>query len=97
MSEPGENNRLKHINIAPKATKSGKPINLVGMGLDSDGHKRITQGEKFHLQGGTAKTHDAMTETVVKTVESLKKKGRDLGSADPKEVVELLHKHNPEQ
>jgi hypothetical protein len=35
-----------------------------------------------------------MTETVVKTVEDLNRKGRNLQGADPREVAELLRKHD---
>ena len=34
-----------------------------------------------------------MTETVVKTVEDLQKKGRNLQGADQREVADLLRKH----
>ena len=41
---------------------------LFGVGLDNqDGHKRITTGEKFIILGGSAETHERMTETIVKT------------------------------
>ena len=39
---------------------------LLGVGLDAtDGHKRITRGEKFVLVGGSEETHGRMTETVM--------------------------------
>lgn len=67
---------------------------LLGLGLDQkDRHKRITQGEGFSLVGGSNETHEKMTETVVKTVEDLQKKGRSLQGADPREVADLLRKH----
>lgn len=43
-----------------------KSAHLLGIGLDSDGQKRITQAEKFSLVGGTEETHEFMTETVIK-------------------------------
>ena len=69
----------------------------MGLALDknTDGHKRITKGEKFTLLGGSQQSHEAMTESVVKTFETLKRKGRTLESADPREVAELLQKHYP--
>lgn len=71
------------------------PNHLLGLGLDNtDQHKRITRGEGFSLVGGSADTHDRMTETVVKTVEDLTRKGRNLQEADPREVAELLRKHD---
>lgn len=69
---------------------------LVGLGLDNtDGHKRLTRGEKFVIAGGSEETHDRMTETVVKTFEDLKRKGRELEQTSPKEVAELLAKNTP--
>lgn len=61
---------------------------------NADQHKRITQGEGFSLFGGSSETHERMTETVVKTVEDLSRKGRNLHEADPREVAELLRKHD---
>ena len=61
---------------------------------NADQHKRITQGEGFSLVGGSSETHERMTETVVKTVEDLNRKGRNLHEADPREVAELLRKHD---
>jgi hypothetical protein len=67
---------------------------LLGLGLDNtDKHKRITQGEGFSLVGGSNETHERMTETVIKTVEDLQRKGRTIPSADPKEIADLLRKH----
>ena len=54
-----------------------KRAHLIGLGLDSDGEKRITQAEKFSIVGGTEETHDKMTETVMKTFEDLKRLGRE--------------------
>ena len=51
-----------------------KKSHLLGLGLDSDGEKRITQAERFTLVGGTEETHEAMTETVIKTFEDLKRR-----------------------
>ena len=39
---------------------------LLGVGLDSDGHKRITKGDNFAMVGGTEETHDGMVEKAVK-------------------------------
>jgi hypothetical protein len=51
---------------------------LLGMGLDSDGHKRMTTGPNFALVGGTAETHEAMTEKAIKINEKLASKGKSL-------------------
>lgn len=69
---------------------------LLGLGLDNtDGHKRITKSEKFAVVGGSEETHGRMTETLVKTFEDLKRRGRELEQTSPKEVADLLHKNTP--
>lgn len=69
---------------------------LLGLGLDNqDGHKRITTGEQFAIVGGSAETHDRMTETVVKTFEELKSRGKHLAQVEPGELAEILHKATP--
>jgi len=70
---------------------------LFGIGLDNgDGHKRLTQAERFTLVGGSRETHDRMTETVVKTFEDLRRKGRDFDEAEPREIADLLKKNTPQ-
>lgn len=69
---------------------------LLGLGLDNqDGHKRITTGEKFAIVGGSAETHERMTETVVKTFEELKHRGKSLEQVGPKELSEIVHRATP--
>jgi len=51
---------------------------VLGIGLDSDGHKRLTTGPNFALVGGTQETHDAMTEKAIKINEKLAAKGKKL-------------------
>lgn len=76
----------------PESTQ--RSLGLLGVGLDNtDGHKRITRGDGFALVGGSAQTHERMTETVLKTCEDLSKRGERLPEADPKRVVDLLRKH----
>jgi len=76
---------------------NGKPsAHLLGIGLDNeDGHKRITRAEKFSIVGGSEETHGRMTETLVKTFEDLKSRGKELETTEPPELVELLHKNTP--
>lgn len=77
---------------SPAKPKAG----LLGVGLDgSDGHKRITQGEQFILVGGSAETHERMTETTVKTFEELKRRQRTLANVAPAELAEIIHKSTP--
>ena len=68
---------------------------LLGVGLDSDGEKRVTQAERFTLVGGTEETHDAMTETVMKTFEDLKRRGKNLEDASPQELSDIIRKNTP--
>ena len=60
-----------------KKKKQAKAL-LLGVGLDSDGHKRITTGPDFALVGGSAETHDVMTEKAIKIQEKLKQTGKSL-------------------
>jgi hypothetical protein len=60
------------------AKKSQKKAMVLGVGLDSDGHKRLTTGPNFALVGGTQETHDAMTEKAIKINEKLAAKGKKL-------------------
>ena len=70
---------------------------LLGLGLDNkDGHKRITTGEKFAILGGSAETHEKLTETVVKTFEELKQRGKELEQVEPTELAEIIHKSAPQ-
>ena len=79
-----------------KKKKSGPKSGLLGVGLDnSDGHKRITRGERFMLVGGSEETHSRMTETTVKTFEELKRRDKDLDSVDHRELAEIIHKSTP--
>ena len=57
------------------AKQTKKKALLVGVGLDSDGHKRVTTGDNFALVGGSKETHEQMTEKAIKINEKLKAKG----------------------
>ena len=78
-------------------TARRKSAHLLGRGLDSDGHKRITEGEKFSLVGGTEQTHEYMTETVMKTFEDLKRKGKELEETSPQELSDIIRKNMPDR
>jgi len=74
---------------------------MVGVGLDSDGHKRVTTGENFALVGGSKDTHEEMTEKAIKINEKLKQKGKQLEQVSREEFDDIahsvgLHKHNPQ-
>lgn len=84
-----------------RPTKSAKKpkgnAHLLGLGLDNeDGHKRITQAEQFTILGGSEETHGRMTETVIKTFETLKQRGKHLQTVEPKELAEIIHKSTPQ-
>jgi hypothetical protein len=80
-----------------KKKKVRKPsAGLLGIGFDNeDGHKRITTGEQFAIVGGSEETHGRMTETVVKTFEELKQRGKQLQQVEPAELAEILHRSTP--
>ena len=76
--------------------QNAQQAHLLGIGLDNDdGHKRITRSENFSIIGGSEETHSKMTETVIKTVEDIRGKGRHLGTVDPRELADLLKKNTP--
>jgi len=73
---------------------------MLGLGLDSDGHKRLTTGPNFALLGGTEETHELMTEKVIKINEKLAAKGKQLEDATGEELDEIaqsvgLHRREP--
>jgi hypothetical protein len=87
-------NRIQQSNPNPKQQPA--KAHLVGLGLDNkDGHKRITQGERFSIVGGSAETHERMTETVVKTFETLDRKGKSLEQVEKEELSEIIQKNAP--
>jgi hypothetical protein len=80
----------------PATKRPRRHAALLGLGLDNDdGHKRITTGKDFAILGGSAETHEKMTETVVKTFEELKRRRKPLVSVEPKELAEILDKSTP--
>lgn len=82
--------------MSKKKKKPADGAALIGFGLDNnDGHKRITTGEQFAIVGGSQQTHERMTETVVKTFEELKHRGKQLEQVETSELAEILHKSTP--
>src|SRR6266540_1412377 len=69
-------------------TKKVKAV-MLGVGLDSDGHKRVTTGPNFALVGGSKETHDEMTEKAVKINEKLKSKGKALEDVSGEEFDDI--------
>ena len=62
---------------------------LLGIGLDHDGHKRVTQGPNFALVGGSQGTHDQMTEKAIKINEKLGRKGKTLDNVSREEFDDI--------
>ena len=86
MADPGKKKKRKAV--------------LLGLGLDSDGHKRITTGDNFALVGGTEETHERMTEKAIKINEKLKERGKQLEEVSREEFDDIaqevgLKKHKP--
>lgn len=68
--------------------RKGKAL-LLGVGLDSDGHQRVTTGPNFALVGGTQETHELMTEKAIKINEKLSAKGRTMNSVSREEFDDI--------
>jgi hypothetical protein len=62
---------------------------ILGVGLDTDGHKRLTTGPNFVLAGGTEETHEQMTEKAIKINEKLKERGKQLESVSHEEFDDI--------
>jgi hypothetical protein len=62
---------------------------MLGVGLDSDGHKRLTTGPNFALVGGSQETHEQMTEKAVKINEKLKARGKQLETVSHEEFDDI--------
>jgi hypothetical protein len=84
---------------ASKPKRRRKAV-MLGVGLDSDGHKRLTSGPNFVLVGGSQETHEVMTEKVIKINEKLSAKGKQLEEVSREEFDDIahsvgLHGHQP--
>jgi len=84
---------------ATKRKLQGRAL-MLGLGLDSDGHKRMTTGPNFLLVGGSEDTHQVMTEKAIKINEKLAAAGKRLESVSHEEFDEIAHsvglrKHHP--
>ena len=85
--------------MAKTSPKKRKAM-LLGVGLDGDGHKRVTTGPNFALVGGSADTHEQMTEKAIKINEKLNQKGKSLETVTPEEFDDIaqdvgLRRHEP--
>lgn len=64
---------------------------MLGVGLDSDGHKRVTKGDNFLLAGGSKDTHEEMTEKAIKINEKLSARGKRLENVSREEFDDIAH------
>ena len=74
----------------PKKKSQAKAM-MLGVGLDNDGHKRVTKGDNFTLVGGSKDTHEEMTEKAIKINEKLKSRGKTLESVSHEEFDDIAH------
>lgn len=69
---------------------------ILGIGLDNnDGHRRITQAEDFLIVGGSEVTHERMAETLIKTVEDIKREGKSLNTIEAPDLADKIRKNAP--
>ncbi len=75
--------------MANESRKKKRRALLLGVGLDSDGHKRLTKGPNFALIGGSQETHEEMTEKAVKINEKLAAAGKQLEEVSHEEFDDI--------
>ncbi len=88
--------------MANAAARKRKAALMLGVGLDSDGHTRVTTGDNFALVGGSQSTHEEMTEKAVKINEKLAARGKRLEEVSREEFDDIAHevglrRNRPEQ
>ena len=85
----------------PKKRQKPTKAMMIGVGLDSDGHKRVTTGDNFAMVGGSEETHEQMVEKSIKINEKLSARGKRLEEVSHEEFSDIahsvgLHRHCPE-
>ena len=60
---------------------------LMGFGLDSDGHARVTRSEEYVLLGGSEATHQRMHDQVERFCDELRRMGTDLQRASDDDML----------
>ena len=73
----------------PDHPKKRREAVLLGLGLDSDGHKRITTGPNFALIGGSKETHEEMTEKAIRINEKLDARKKKLEEVSREEFEDI--------
>lgn len=79
------------MRVANNGQKKKAKAIMLGVGLDSDGHKRVTKGPNFALVGGSKDTHEQMTEQAIKINEKLKSRGKQLHEVSHQEFDDIAH------
>ena len=65
----------------------------MGVGLDGDGHRRVTRSREFLLLGGSEETHEVMQEHAIKITEELERRGKSLADVRcPEELRDLAER-----
>lgn len=87
--------------MSKRANKRPRAV-MLGIGLDTDGHQRVTTGPNFALVGGTETTHEQMTEKAIKINEKLADRGKRLEDVSHEEFDDIAHsvglqRHEPER
>ena len=82
---PARKNLIRCMANSPKKKKAV----IVGVGLDTDGSRRVTTGPNFALVGGSEETHEVMTEKAIKINEQLKKRGKALEEVSAAEFADI--------
>lgn len=77
------------MRMAKMSSKRKRRAMMLGVGLDSDGHKRLTSGPNFALVGGSQETHEVMTEKAIKINEKLKARGKELHQVSRNEFDDI--------
>ena len=75
--------------------RDAQVVGFLGVGLDGDGHRRVTECDHFLLIGGSGETHERMQETAIKFGEELERRGQRLQDLSPDEAAELLRDSRP--
>jgi len=75
--------------MANGKTKRARKAVMLGVGLDSDGHQRVTKGDNFLLAGGSQETHAEMTEKAIKINEKLSARGKRLETVSREEFDDI--------
>lgn len=74
-----------------RSRKSDIP-RLLGIGHDSDGHRRVTKADSIVVVGGTKETHEQLQEQAIRINEEAAKRGRDISQMSFNEVQDIVER-----